>query len=107
MSTPNSSPLLTSMQPVVYLDDMHITWSVATTDVEAMQSRTSTSYIDAYDKTFLYWAQYGHVPSIVRIDAETSVALEQFLLNEKHVTSFQYFPTGTHRANRAERCIRT
>ncbi len=75
--------------------------------VEAMQSRTSTSYIDAYDKTFLHWAQYGHVPSIVRLDAETSVALEQFLLNDKHVTSFQYFPTGTHRANRAERCIRT
>ena len=75
--------------------------------VEAMQSRTSTSYIDAYDKTFTHWAQYGHVPSIVRLDAETSIALEQFLLHEKHVTSFQYFPTGTHRANRAERCIRT
>ncbi len=75
--------------------------------VEAMQSRTSTSYIDAYDKSFLHWAQYGHVPTIVRLDAETSVALEQFLLNDKHVTSFQYFPTGTHRANRAEHCIWT
>ena len=75
--------------------------------VEPMQSRTSSSYIEAYDKTFQHWSRYGLVPSIVRLDAETSVALEQFLLNEKKVQSFQYFPTGTHRANRAERCIRT
>ena len=74
--------------------------------VEPMTSRTSTSYIAAHDKTFLHWSRYGHVPSFVRLDAETSTDLEKFLQDEKKVT-FQYFPTGTHRANRAERCIRT
>ena len=74
--------------------------------VETMQSRTSASYIDAYDKTFFHWSCFGMVPSFVRLDAETSADLETFLTDVKKVT-FQYFPTGTHRANRAERCIRT
>ena len=52
--------------------------------VEPMTSRTSSSYIAAYDKTFLHWSRYGHVPSFVRLDAETSTDdLEQFLQNEK------------------------
>jgi len=75
--------------------------------VEAMTSRTSSSYIAAYDRTFQHWSKHGSVPSIVRLDNETSQELEQFLLKDMKVTSFQYFPTGNHRANRAERCIRT
>ena len=71
-----------------------------------MTSRTSASYITAYESTFLHWSRYGHVPSFVRLDAETSIDLEKFLVDEKKVT-FQYFLTGTHRTNRAERCIRT
>ena len=74
--------------------------------VEPMTSRTSASYIAAYESTFSHWSRYGHVPSFIRLDAETSLDLEKFLVDEKKVT-FQYFPTGTHRANRAERCIRT
>eukprot|EP01036_Dinobryon_divergens_P037517 gene37517-biopygen29706 len=74
--------------------------------VEIMQSRTSSAYIAAYELTFQHWSRYGSVPSFVRLDNETSLELENFLINEKKVT-FQYFPTGTHRANRAERCIRT
>ncbi len=75
--------------------------------VEPMQSRTSGSYFQAYAKTFDHWARYGPVPSIVRLDNETSVELETFLLEVKQVKTFQYFPQGNHRANRAERCIRT
>ena len=71
-----------------------------------MQTRTSSAYITAYELTFQHWSRYGSVPSFVRLDNETSHELETFLLNDKKVT-FQYFPTGTHRANRAERCIRT
>jgi hypothetical protein len=74
--------------------------------VETMQTRTSAAYIAAYELTFQHWSRYGSVPSFVRLDNETSNELENFLLNEKKVT-FQYFPTGTHRANRAERCICT
>ena len=68
------------------------------------QSRTSTSNIDAYYKTFLHWSRFGIVPSFVCLDAETSAELETFLTDVKEVT-FQYFPTGTHRANRAERAF--
>ena len=75
--------------------------------VEPMQSRTSASYIQAYEKTFAHWSQYGPIPDIVRLDNETSTDLENFRLKDKKIQSFQYFPTGTHRANRAERCLRT
>jgi hypothetical protein len=61
--------------------------------VETMQSRTSASYNDAYDKTVLHWSRFRMVPSFVRLDAETSADLETFLTDVKKVT-FQYFPTG-------------
>mmetsp|Transcript_18536 Transcript_18536/g.25611 ORF Transcript_18536/g.25611 Transcript_18536/m.25611 type:complete len:210 (-) Transcript_18536:115-744(-) len=35
--------------------------------VEAMTSRTSSSYIAAYDRTFQHWSKHGSVPSIVRL----------------------------------------
>ena len=75
--------------------------------VEPMTSRTSGSYILAYDNAYQHWSQYGQVPSIVRLDNETSAGLENFLLVDKKVKSFQYFPPQNHRTNRAERCIRT
>jgi len=75
--------------------------------VETMQTRTSSSaYIAAYELTFQHWSRYGSVPFFVRLDNKTSHKLQNFLLHDNKVT-FQYFPTGTHRANRAERCIRT
>ena len=75
--------------------------------VETMQSRTSAAYILAYKNTFQHWSRYGPAPEIVRLDNETSTDLEKFLLEELRVKNFQYFPTRNHRANRAERCIRT
>jgi hypothetical protein len=75
--------------------------------VDSLNSRTSGSQIKAYDSTFQHWSKYGPVPTIVRLDNETSADLETFLLVEKKVQSFQYFPPRNHRANRAERCIRT
>ncbi len=72
--------------------------------VDLMQSRTSESYIQAYDMTFDHWARYGPVPAIVRLDNETSAELETFLKDVKNLETFQYFPPGNHRA---ERCIRT
>lgn len=73
--------------------------------VEPMSSRHHTSYIAAYDKTFTFWAQYGPLPDVLRLDNETSHALEVFVATR--VKSFQYFPPGNHRANRAERAMRT
>lgn len=72
--------------------------------VEPMPSRHHTSYITAYQRTFDHWKQYGPLPGIVRLDNETSHQLEAFI---EPVSTFQYFPPGNHRANRAERAIRT
>ena len=72
--------------------------------VEAMPSRHHTSYIDAYQHTFDHWKKYGPLPGIIRLDNETSHHLQAFV---ELVSTFQYFPPGNHRANRAERAIRT
>ena len=75
--------------------------------MDILNSRTSSAQILAYDSTFQHWANYGPVPSFVRLDNETSADLENFSLVDKKVQSFQYFPPRNHRANRAERYIRT
>ena len=72
--------------------------------VEAMPSRHHTSYINAYQRTFDHWKKYGPLPGIIRLDNETSHQLQAFV---EVVSTFQYFPPGNHRANRAERAIRT
>ena len=79
--------------------------------VEPMQSRTSASYIQAYEKTFAHWSQYGPIPDIVRLDNDTSTDLENFLLKDKKIQSFQYFllvltvPTGPNAAFELGRTI--
>ena len=72
--------------------------------VEPLSSRGHAAYIDAYERTFTFWKQYGPLPVVVRLDNETSHQLEQFI---KPLATFQYFPPSNHRANRAERAIRT
>ena len=72
--------------------------------VEPMSSRHCTSYIAAYSSTFAFWAQYGPLPAVVRLDNETSHQLEAFITPQ---ATFNYFAPGNHRANRAERGIRT
>jgi hypothetical protein len=72
--------------------------------VEPLPTRHYNSYIDAYKRTYAYWTQYGPVPDIVRLDNETSVPLETYI---QTFATFQYFPPGNHRANRAERVMRT
>jgi len=72
--------------------------------VEPLPSRHDTAYIDAYKRTYDHWTQFGPVPDIVRLDNETSTKLEAYI---KTFATFQYFPPGNHRANRAERVMRT
>ena len=72
--------------------------------VEPLSSRNHSAYIDAYKRTYEYWTQYGPVPDIVRLDNESSTQLETYI---KTFATFQYFPPGNHRANRAERVMRT
>ena len=72
--------------------------------VEPLHNRHHTSYIDAYQRTLDHWKQYGSIPAIFRLDNETSTQLESFIAT---FATFTYFPPGNHRANRAERAIRT
>ena len=72
--------------------------------VQPMSSRHHTAYIKAYSQTFDFWATYGPLPAVVRLDNETSHQLEAFIAPH---ASFKYFAPGNHRASRAERGIRT
>jgi hypothetical protein len=73
--------------------------------IEPLRSRNHSDYIIAYDNTIKFWAAHGFRPKLLRLDNETSIQLEQFL--DQQCISHQYFPTGQHRSNRAERAIRT
>jgi hypothetical protein len=73
--------------------------------VEPMRSRHHSDQISAFQKTIDFWILHDMKPTIVRLDNETSVQLEQFLTSNS--LRYQYFPAGQHRSNRAERAIRT
>jgi len=73
--------------------------------VEPMPSRHHTAYIAAYDRTFTFWSQFGPLPTVIRLDNETSHQLHAYI--STRVQPPQYFPPGNHRANRAERAMRT
>ena len=92
------------VQSVSKMEYMLVSYFNGYIHVEPLSSRGHAAYIDAYKRTFQFWLQYGPLPATVRLDNETSHQLEQFILSQ---TTFQYFPPSNHRANKAERAIRT
>ena len=72
---------------------------------ELMPSRTASSYVHAYTKVLAFFRGLGRTPTILRLDNETSGKLEAYLKAEN--ITMQFVPPGTHRANKAERNIRT
>jgi hypothetical protein len=70
-----------------------------------MASRKADCYVQAYTKVLAFFRGLGRNPSILRLDNETSGKLEAYLKVE-HV-DMQFVPPGVHRANKAERAIRT
>ena len=72
---------------------------------ELMATRRAECYVHAYTKLLSFFRALGHNPSILRLDNETSGKLEAYLRAEKVV--MQFVPPGVHRANKAERAIRT
>lgn len=72
---------------------------------EPMPSRTAVSYLAAYTRAWQFFRQFDAPPSFMRMDNETSSLLEAFAKDQK--LTIQYVPPGTHRANKAEREIRT
>jgi hypothetical protein len=71
-----------------------------------MKDRTTESYIAAYRWGINYFKSFGHVIGCMRLDNETSQKLELFFEHEMKL-DYQLSPPTNHRANLAERAIRT
>jgi hypothetical protein len=73
--------------------------------MEAMPSRHATAYTTAVQNTLNFFRNLGHTPTYFRLDNETSRQLERLLTSER--LTIEYVPPNNHRANRAERAIRS
>ena len=74
--------------------------------VELLKARTASEYLRAYSSTLEVFQAHGNVRiTLQRLDNETSKELDSFL--RAKVDSVQYVPAHSHRANKAERAIRT
>ena len=72
---------------------------------EAMASRHHKDYIQAFQRTITFFQDRGRPTHLLHLDNETSAPLTTHL--RKHGIELQYVPPHQHRANRAERAIRT
>ena len=72
--------------------------------LQLLKSRSKAEYVRAYKAMYAYYEQYGHKPTIQRLDNESSTDLETFLRG-CHVET-QFVPPGIHRQNPSERAIR-
>jgi hypothetical protein len=75
--------------------------------VECLRSRQASDFVTAYDRGIKFWTQHGIIPTFGRMDNESSSNLEDFCRTHSPPIAIQYVPPGTHRANKAERAIRT
>lgn len=73
--------------------------------VEPMPSRQARDHTEAYRRGTAFFAERGFKPKYERMDNETSAELEAFLRQER--IQIQYVAPHQHRANKAERAIRT
>lgn len=72
--------------------------------LQLLKSRNKSEYVRAYKLMYDYYEQYGHKPTIQRLDNESSSDLETFLRACGVAT--QFVPPGIHRQNPSERAIR-
>ncbi len=75
--------------------------------VECLRSRHASDFVNAYGRGIKFWKQHGIIPTFGRMDNESSGTLEEFCRTQSPPIVIQYVPPGTHRANKAERAIRT
>jgi hypothetical protein len=73
--------------------------------IELLKSRTSSEFVSAYARGTEFFKSRGTHPLYERLDNETSKALEIYCKQQN--IQIQYVPPGNHRANKAERAIRT
>eukprot|EP01034_Spumella_vulgaris_P038071 gene38071-46978_t len=72
---------------------------------EPLRLRDQVDYVKAYASGDEFFRSHGVIPVFERLDNETSKQLERYC--RSHNITIQYCPPGMHRANKAERCIRT
>ena len=73
---------------------------------DLLKSRSSTDYVEAFRNALQFFKTKGNIRiTLQRLDNETSGILDYFLRSK--VDSVEYVPPNSHRANKAERAIRT
>jgi hypothetical protein len=72
---------------------------------EAIPNRESNTILNAYKSVLQKLIKAGLHPQLHRLDNECSTALQEFFVDSN--IDFQRAPPGMHRANAAERAIRT
>ena len=75
--------------------------------LETMKSKEGPEYVRAYAAGTDYFQARGIVPNYERLDNETSKLLVKYCANHQPPLTIQYVPPYEHRANKAERAIRT
>ena len=72
---------------------------------EPQEGRTSSDFLKSFKATQEFWLQRGVRGEYVRLDNETSTAVENYC--KENDIKLEFVPPGNHRANDAERAIRT
>eukprot|EP01034_Spumella_vulgaris_P028684 gene28684-35585_t len=75
--------------------------------VELLRSRKGPEYTRAYQAGTEFFMKHGIRPEFERLDNETSPELKAYCESLTPPIVIQYVAPGMHRANKAERCIRT
>jgi len=75
--------------------------------VEPMNTRQGPDYVRAYSRGSEFFKSHGITPLYERLDNETSTALERYCASQLPPIQIQFVPPHNHRANAAERTIRT
>ena len=72
-----------------------------------LKSRTSASYVHAFRSACAFFSSHSRPITHIQMDNETSTDLTTFFSSSQPKIKVQYVPPQNHRANRAERSIRT
>jgi hypothetical protein len=72
---------------------------------EPMKTKSASHILAAYETLYKQLVRAGHKPKLQRLDNECSKELKEFF--HENSIAFQLVPPGVHRANAAERAIRT
>jgi hypothetical protein len=73
-------------------------------NLEFLKERKASEYLHAHNSVYAFYKSHGKLPTMQRLDNETSGLLKVFLMEVK--TKIEYVAPGIHRQNPSERAIR-